>query len=94
MRQKLLEPGRDGCDVQGAVCEAKNFIVLFLSRFYKVISRIPPVRNTQPTLVLLTWDFETPGTPLVGSATPADSRSAKCRSFVAASQMLVFFASF
>ena len=75
MRNKLLEPGVDGCEVRVARCEAKNFIIVFLSRFFKVIPRIHATRNKQQNLVLLTLDFETPGTPFEGSATPADSRS-------------------
>ena len=64
MRQQFLEPGRS-CEVRGAIYEANNFSVLFLSRLFKVIPRIHAVRNTRQTLVLLTWDFETPGTPIV-----------------------------
>ena len=64
MRQQFLEPGRDCCEVRGARCEAKNFSVVFLSRFVKVIPRIHAAHNPQQTLVLLTWDFETPGTPI------------------------------
>jgi hypothetical protein len=37
----FLEPGGGGCELRVTSCEVKNFSVVFLLRFFKVLPRLP-----------------------------------------------------
>ena len=42
----FLEPGGDGCELRVTSCEVKNFSVVFLPQFFKVLPRKPATRDT------------------------------------------------
>jgi hypothetical protein len=51
----FLEPGGDGCELRVTSCEVKNFRVVFLPRFFKVLPRILATRNPKQVFVLFRW---------------------------------------